>query len=522
MREVKKPTSTILKPTIYEKAMAYIAPSYAGKVYKSRCALAMVDSYKGASKSRRNMVNYNVKGGDFDSDVLPELQDLRERSEDLYRNDMLASGAINTKVTSIVGRGLTAQSRIDADFLGLTEEQADTWEAKADREWALWSESKFCTVNKKHNFRELQALSLLSTLVRGDCFTLTPEKEASNDFPYKLRMQLIEADRVINENNQHDGPNLSGGIETDSDGAPKKLHILKGHPGNYNTNQTEWHKVNFFGTKTGRRNVLHLYSSIRGDQSRGVPDLSPVIEGLKQFATLTQATVDAAVIQTFLSVLIETPDGTGLDLDPGSTGTDRNTAVKLESNAIIDLAEGEKAVVVDPTHPNSNYPGFAAEFYTQVGTALNIPHELLVKHFQSSYSAAQAALKEAWRFFMVRRSWLIDNLCQPAHDLFLAEIISSGRLSAPGFFSDPIIRAAYSGCDWVGPPMGHIRDDVQNKADGYAEDRGWKTSAQNTQERGGIWERNHRQRVKEVKRRLEDGLIIPPEEKGKDMVPVEE
>ena len=70
--------------------------------------------------------------------------------------------------------------------------------------------------------------------------------------------------------------------------------------------------------------------------------------------------------------------------------------------------------------------------------------------------------------------------------------------------------------------MGHIRDDVQNKADGYAEDRGWKTSAQNTQERGGIWERNHRQRVKEVKRRLEDGLIIPPEEKGKDMVPVEE
>jgi lambda family phage portal protein len=382
----------------------------------------------------------------------------------------------------------------------------DEWEAKASREWLLFSESKFCSVNRKHNFREYQSLALLSTLVRGDSFTLTPELPIKWGFPYKLRVQLVEADRVCNKDNAPDSPTLSGGIATDENGALKDVHILQTHPGARYAIGSEWDIVPFFGAKTGRKNVLHLYHTIRGDQSRGVPDLAPVIEGLKQFGTLTQATVDAAVIQTFLSVFIETPDGEGLDLPVAGSSTSASPALKLESAAVIDLAPGEVPHMLNPTHPNSNYGGFSKEFYTQIGAALGIPHELLIKHFQASYSAAQAALLEAWRFFSARRSWLIDNLCQPVYELWLAEAIFSGRLSAPGFFTDPIIRAAYSAADWVGPPRGHIRDDVQNKADGYAEDRGWKTNAHNCQERGGTFERNHRQRKKEVAARKKDGV----------------
>ena len=506
----------IPQPNFLDRTLLKIAPSYALKRYKSRCAFEMMSAYTGADKKRRSMSQWNTTSGDFNTDVLPELQQLRERSEDLYRNNMIAAGAIQTKTTAIVGRGLTAHPRIDAEAIGITEEQADAWEVIAAREWSLFSESKFCTVNRKHNFREYQAMALLSTLVRGDSFTLTPELPAQWGFPYKLRVQLIEADRVCNQNNQADTLNLAGGIETDINGAIKAAHILKTHPGARFGIGAEWDVVPFFGSKTGRKNILHLYHTVRGDQSRGVPDLAPVIEGLKQFGTLTQATVDAAVIQTFLSVFIETPDGEGLGLPVGDTSTAASPSMRLESAAIIDLAPGEVPHMLNPTHPNANYGGFAKEFYTQIGTALNIPHELLIKHFQSSYSAAQAALLEAWRFFSARRSWIVDNLCQPVYELWLAEAISTGRLVAPGFFTDPIIRAAYSGADWVGPPRGHIRDDVQNKADGYAEDRGWKTSAQNTQERGGTWERNHRQRVKEVSRRRADGLITTTEDDGND------
>lgn len=496
--------------TKFDKTINKLAPGWGLKRYKSKCALAMAQSYNGASKTKRSMTNWLTAGGDFDSDTLPELPTLRERSEDLYHSNMLAAGAINTKVTSIVGRGLTMQSRIDNDILGLTEEQADKWEANAERAWLRFSESKFCTVNQKHNFRELQAVAFLSKLVRGDSFVLTPEKEPLWGFPNRLRLQLVEADRVSNENYEPDSDTLAGGIESYSDGRLNQAHILDGHPGNYNKNSSTWTKVKFFGEKTGRRNILHLMSSIRGEQSRGVPDLAPVIEGLKQFGTFTQATVDAAVIQTFLSVFIETEDGDGMDLPAGES----DNSQRLEAAAIIDLAKGETAKVIDPTHPNSNYGGFAKEFYRQIGMALQIPYELLIKNFEASYSASQASLLEAWRFFMTVRSWLIDNLCQPVYELFLAEEIAAGRISAPGFFNNPAIRAAYCGADWVGPPRGHIRESEQNKADAIAEDRGWKTSAKNTMERGGIWERNHRQRVKEVKKRIEDGLITVAEFKN--------
>lgn len=507
MREVVE-NSILPKVTGFEKAIAFVAPKFADRVYKTRCTQKL-GAYIGADKRRRSMSSMSSPGGDFDTDVGPELQDLRENSEELYRNNMLATGAINTKAISVVGRGLTAQPRIDAAFLGMSDEEADKLESLIARRWHFFSESNFCTVNRRHNFRQLVAIAYLSSLVRGDSFVLTPEKEPLPWFPFKLRFQLVEADRVCNEDHQTDGENISGGIETDSDGAPLFAYVMTSHPGNYTTPQ-KWEKVRFFGEKTGRRNILQQYKTIRADQGRGVPVLAPVIEGLKQFGSLTQATVDSAVIQTFLSVMIETPDGGGIDLPAGNS--DGN--IKLESGAIIDLAEGEVPHIINPTHPNGNYGPFAQEFYKQYGAAVGVPAEVITRYFQSSYTAAQGALMEAWREFHFERSGLVDNICQPAYELWLAEEVSSGNIPMPGFFNDPLIRAAYSGADWAGPQRGHIREDVQNKADGYAEDRGWKTGEQNTQERNGNWTRNHRQRVKEVKKRTEDGLITVSEDEN--------
>ena len=39
---------------------------------------------------------------------------------------------------------------------------------------------------------------------------------------------------------------------------------------------------------------------------------------------------------------------------------------------------------------------------------------------------------------------------------FLNEAIAKGRLKAPGFFLDPMIRAAYCGAQWNGPAQGMV------------------------------------------------------------------
>ncbi|MBU1566874.1 MAG: hypothetical protein KJ630_14780, partial [Proteobacteria bacterium] len=84
MSKFTPPTATAL-----DKAIGKVFPGWAAGRAKSRLELAMAESYTGASKTRRSMVNWNTAGGDFDSDTLPELPHLRERSEDLYHNNML-------------------------------------------------------------------------------------------------------------------------------------------------------------------------------------------------------------------------------------------------------------------------------------------------------------------------------------------------------------------------------------------------------------------------------------------------
>ena len=66
-----------------------------------------------------------------------------------------------------------------------------------------------------------------------------------------------------------------------------------------------------------------------------------------------------------------------------------------------------------------------------------------------------------------------------------------GRISAPGFFTDPIIRAAWCKAEWLGPVQGQLDPTKEVKADILAVQHGFKTHEQVTREYGGgDWQEN--------------------------------
>jgi capsid protein len=97
-----------------------------------------------------------------------------------------------------------------------------------------------------------------------------------------------------------------------------------------------------------------------------------------------------------------------------------------------------------------------------IGMALNIPVELLMKRFNASYSASRAAFLDAWMFFRTQRAWLAGSFCQPCYETWLAEAVAIGRIAAPGFFADPLLRWAYTRAAWPGDSQGSInpKDEV--------------------------------------------------------------
>ena len=85
-----------------------------------------------------------------------------------------ATGAIGTTVVHVVGTGLSCTPAVNAQFLGLSEEQATTWNRNTKLRYNAWAESKDCHLERQLNFYAQQELVFRSVLESGDLFTITP------------------------------------------------------------------------------------------------------------------------------------------------------------------------------------------------------------------------------------------------------------------------------------------------------------------------------------------------------------
>lgn len=517
------------KPNALDRVIGYFAPERALARASARLRLTTAmrmfggGSYKGARHDTTNTKEWHPGLDGPNSGTLPDLETLRANAADLEKNAPIATGVINTNVTSTVGTGLLPYSRIDREFLKLTDEQADEWENAAERlfDWWASSMSRPCDLARRLDFYSMQGLAFRSALGRGDCFAIRRYVDRPGDL-LSTRVQLVEADRVSNPDAEPETDRFMGGIEFDQNGVALRVHVRSTHPGEmigFRSIADKWIPEPVYGANTNQLRVLHILDMQRVGQVRGVPYLAPVIEALKGLDRYSEAELTAAVLQSFFTVFIKTEsgeDGLEDEGDPASLAASQGTPeterdVRLGIGKVVSLAQGEDAVFADPSRPNSAFDPFVQAILRQVGVALEVPYELLIKHFASSYSASRAAIIEAWRATSKRRDWLTRSFCQPVWEWVIEEAVARGLLSAPGFFENPLVRQAYCRAEWTGPAMGALDPEAEINAAEKRINAGLSTRQQETaQLTGKDWRENHRQLVKETKMRKRDGLDIEP------------
>ncbi len=499
------------KANFLDRTIGFFAPRLAVERFRARMTLAVAGAWTGAKKDRRQTSEWKTPDGDADQLILDDLDFLRRRSGDAFRNLPIATGAIKTNCTAVVGPGLTLQPRIDREVLNLDDDKANAWERKTQREFKSWSESPECHAQRTMNFGEIQKVSFLGTMLKGDCFVSMPSF-ARKGSEYKLKLQIIDAERVSNPNFQANTLSFSAGVEKDKNGAPEFYHVANYHPSRYDADKNnEWEKIRIFGEKTGRRNVLHLCENVMPDQTRGIPYLSPVIEQLKMIDRFTEAELMAAVVSSFFTVFITSGSGDGnlSPMQPTSEtgGSSSGDSFKMGPGAILGLSPDEAVTTANPSRPNTAFDPFVMSILQQIAVALELPFELLIKHFTSSYSASRAAILEAWRFFIARRKWLSQKLCDPVYAAWMDEAVASGRIIAPGYFKSPMIRRAYLGASWNGPARGHIDELKEINAAGKRIALGVSTGAQETAEiNGGDFDKNVNRLKREIQIKKDAGM----------------
>lgn len=497
----------------------------------------MVKGYSeaGASMIRRALKSFLPNSGSPNEDINRNNRTLRQRARLLYMSSPVATSAINTNRTKVVGTGLTLKSTVDRDVLGLTPEAAKDWQRRTEAEFALWAgKRENCDALGLNSFTAIQQLVLKSWLVSGDVFVLLKRYAPEPLNPYTLRLHVVEADRVSTPSAYNGGFTEAGvvegkvppgdpgagntiydGVEVDDRGRIVAYHISNRYPFEYRADpaELEWNRVLTTGARTGIPNVLQIMDAERPDQYRGVSYLAQIIEPLLQLRRYTESELMAALIQSFFTAWIET-ETSALEIpfnevgagDIDGAGTEGEDQVSRSENeyemgpgTVNHLAEGEKITFGNPNIPTAGFDAFTKSICRQMGAALELPYDVLLKEFNSSYSASRGALLEAWEGVKMRRSWFVDDFCKPVYQTWLAEAVALGRIKAPGFFDDPLLREAWCGARWIGPVQGSLDPLKEAKADILLIDRGIKTHEQVTRERGGgDWEENMEELTREM------------------------
>lgn len=478
-----------MRQTLLDRAISVMAPRAGLARVRARLALEAFAAQRALMESNAPSVSASLAvtdgsaGGtspllrrwftrsrDAAGDTLPYLFGQRAQIRELARTNPLASGAIDTNVNRVVGTGLAVVPRPNLQVLGWDPKRALEWGQQAQTEFSLWADSTECDYHGEQTFYEKQGLTLRAALESGDTFTNMPDGDASDTQPYRLRLQTLEADRVGNPGGVADTVEVCGGVSRRQDGsaAATSFYVYDVHPGTIligakSRYQGQW--IDRVG-KSGRRRILHHFRQLRPEQPRGVPYLAPVIDCLKQLGRYTEAEIQAAVVSAFFTVFIETAGGSPSPA-PVFGGTQEQVAadpeIALGPGVVLGLAKNEKATFADPGRPNPAFDPFVQAILKQIGVGLGLPYELLVKQFNSSYSASRAALLDAWLWFRTLRAWLATSFCQPVYETWMAEAVILGRISAPGFFRDPLMRWAYTRAEWHGDSQGSInpKDEVE-------------------------------------------------------------
>lgn len=474
-------------------------------------------SNHGANSFKTSAKGYLVNSQDARHDIDANFRTLRARSVDLQQGTPIAAGALKTNKTNVIGPGLRFKANIRYEELGMTFEEKNAWERKTEREFAMWA--KRCDAREQTDFYGIQALVYFEKLLYGDAFVNLPLISKQNDKnPYPLRLQVIESILVASPpmyvgREEEESNDVIHGVKFNQFGAAEGFYVLTKLYTGYNDDR-DYKYIPKSGGKTGRRNIIQVMTIERSGQLRGIPLLAPVIEDLKVLSRYNDAEVMKVLVNALMSIFIESesPDdvafNSAIDVED-QVDAENDETIELGNGTVNVLAPGEKVKVAEKTPIPSSFKEFTSSLISHVGAALEIPYEILIKHFGQSYSASRAALLEYWKSVESQRAEFVTQFCNPVYEEWLTMAILMGRVKAPGFFDDPIIREAWLGAEWYGPSQGQLDPEKEANAAEIRVKNAFSTRAKEAAELTGMDYENEilPQRIREHISMEEGGLL---------------
>jgi len=491
---------------------------------RTRAAIPEVEtSHAAASLAAKDMATWPSWRISPDAALLPEIDTISARVDDLTRNNGIAAGAERTFVDNVIGPRITCKPTPNRIALGKSVDWVDGWSREVESLFSTFTDTDWFDAGLRYNFHVCTRLQTRMIAATGECLAL-PLWTQRNGSRWNTCIQLIDPARLSNPNNGQNTAKLRGGIELDPvTGAANAYHIRKSHPGDMFGGLMnfggEWERIPAY-MDFGRRRVLHVYESERVGQTRGKAAITAVARQFHMFDAMSREQLRLAVLNSLVFAALETPlqpeqieNIFGQSEDPMGAYQDslQDWRIQMKGGTMVTLPPGTQMKPFTPSGQMSGLDTFATVMLRSIGAGLNMPYELVFRDFsKTNYSSARAALLEAWRYFSSVRQFMVDSWCAAVYDLWFEEAVNRGLIpdcKPDDYYSNQI---AWTRCKWIFAGRGWVDPFKEARAADQRLKSGISTLADEAGEQGRDWREQIDQMAREQKYAAEVGVQWPP------------
>lgn len=385
---------------VIDRFIGVFSPSVALKRVQNRAALEVVRRGFEAARRDRRTKGWRIKNGD-DQAPLADIQLMRIRSKDLYRNNPYAYSAHGKIANNAVGVGI-----IPAISDQITKQV-----------WSKWADSIAVDFDGHFNFYGLQHLATKTMSIQGECLVLRIWDHGKKRGRVPLELKVLSAKYLDLSRDVEQLPGkgyVSGGIEYDANGKRKGYWLFPSDP--------KWNEASVFWPD---EDVIHLFMVDEPGQNRGYPMGVPSVRSLRDYDDYADAQLMRQKVAACFAAFVEKSDITGFELDE-----EEDRLEKIEPGMIEYLEPGKKITFASPP-ATDGYGEYSRNVLTSVASGFGVTYEAMTGDLSNvNFSSGRMGWIEMHRNIEVIQ-WhiIIPKLCYRVYEWFREAAILAGLLS---------------------------------------------------------------------------------------------
>ena len=431
-----------------DTTVGLIAPGLAHKMQTRRMKSQALLAYEAATVDR---VMPRERAQSADAETLPGLSTMRARSRRQAQDDSHAASVVDVYVDAVVGQGVKPQCATSVEKTKSTEEVVTQWRKSCEAYFERWANEE-ADASGHGTFYDLQALVARTRKIDGECFT-----HAVVGGDNTLAIETIDADRIINPNNDRDAQNLRSGVLLDRMMRPQGYYVATSHPDDVEFWRNS--ETTLIVAGDSELSVMqHVYRRSRPGQSRGVPDSASSASYVEHLHHYLQSEIigarAAANYAMFIKKSVNASDSDIIPVQGEEAGGDLAYHEKLEAGTIAYLNEGEEPVPFNPNRPGIS-DTFVVRMLRAIAASNGMSYERMARDFGGmNYSSMRGQLKEEQRGFDRDRALLVRLFCRPWWRNVIRHGVQTGALVPPSEYLDN--PEPWLAADWIPPAYGWV------------------------------------------------------------------